>query len=134
MRHTGLPEQAPLIGRDRLLVTNRQCHENAGIGSVGKDVNKGAAKPVAQTFDPIAGSPDQIVQALRVGAGTHVARCPQTALEEPGLIVETMRIGVAVRALEANGEAPALGRANHQSLVPVVVLSTVVPGKHDPPW
>jgi hypothetical protein len=44
-----------------------------------------------------------------------------------------MRVGVAVRAFQANREAPALGRANRQSVAPLVFKPAVIPGEHDPP-
>ncbi|EXI76068.1 MAG: hypothetical protein AW07_00582 [Candidatus Accumulibacter sp. SK-11] len=129
---TGLPEESPLLAGDRLLVANRECNEYTGVGGVAEHLVEGLAQPVAQALDEVGGSDDEIVEALRRRLRANVTGRPQVALEEPGLVVECQRIGVAVRPLEANGEAPALTGANLQAFAPLVLEPAVIPGEHDP--
>jgi hypothetical protein len=131
--HARLPEQTPLFRRNRLLVADRQCDDHPSIGGIAQHFGKRPAQPVTQSLDDVGWLRNKVVEALRDGARAHIPRGPQTALEEPGLVVEPVRIGVAVRTFQTNREPPALGRANRQAVAPLVFKPAVIPGEHDPP-
>ena len=59
-------------------------------------------------FDPVGGPVHQRGRGARARARAHVAGRAHAALEQPRFVIEAVRIGRAVRALQAHREPPAL--------------------------
>ncbi len=141
MGDAGLPEDAPLLGRNRLLVADGQRGENPHVRRLRQGGAERTANVLAQALDRVTRPENEVVEPLRHGFRAHVAGRPQSTLEKPGLVVETVRVGVAVRPFQANGQPPALAGADGRRcgerralrFVPLVGALAVVPGEHDPP-
>jgi hypothetical protein len=61
----------------------------------------------------------------------HITRGADTAFEKPSLVIEAMRVEVAVRAAKPHREEPALARMHHrlQQRRAFLVRHAAVPGK-----
>ena len=127
----GTVENYPLRPRDHALVADGQCNQHAYIRRIGQHAGEAIANRVTQPFNGVIGARHKGIETLRFALRPHVTRGANAALEQPGLVVKTMRIGVAVRALEANGKPPALAGTNGTALMPLIVLPAVIPGEHD---
>src|SRR5205814_5653542 len=61
----------------------------------------------SRLFHPVEKAVSETQQSLRA-AGAHVAGCADAALEQPGFVIEAVRIDVAVRPAQPQREEPAL--------------------------
>ena len=117
--HSGTVEDRPLIIDDRVLIADRQRDQHAKIRRIGQRAEKAAANRLAQPFDRVAGARDEVVDSF--AAAADAAGRADVALKQPGFVVEAVRVGVAVRALEAHRETPALAGANSARVARLVV-------------
>ena len=110
MGDPGAVEDRPLVIGNRALIADRQRDQHTEIRRIGQSAEKAAADRLAQPFDRITGSCDEVVEPL--AAAADAAGGADVAFEQPGLVVKTVGVGVAVRAFEAHGETPTLAGAN----------------------
>ena len=129
----GAVEGRPQVAVDGALVAHRQRHQDAGPRVVGGRQHGGerGSHRVAQALDDVTGLPDHGVQALRRGRA-HIAGRPDVAFEQPGLVVEAVRVGVAVRALQPDRQLPALAGTQRRAHEILAVAPPLVPGQHHP--
>ena len=126
----GATEDLPVGVANRALVTDRQRHHDAGVWRIGQALQHALAHRAAQPVHLLHEGLRRIVEQLRVAA--HVAGGPDAAFQQPGLVVETVRIGKAMRALQPHHQAPALTRARRRprsSLAPLAI-----PGQQHAAW
>src|SRR6185437_7692670 len=112
MRNAGLVENRPLRLGYRALVADGERNENAAIGRIGQRVADALANALAGPLHVIAGPSDECVDPRIRRIASYVARRTQVVLEKPRLEVETVRIDVAVRALQPQRERPSLARVH----------------------
>ncbi len=105
MGHAGGSEQLPVVALDGGLIADRQRGQHAGGGRVAHLGEDGVAHLLAQALHPMARG---VVQALRRRRVAHVAGRPNALLEQHELVVEPVRVRIAVRLTQAHREAPAL--------------------------
>ena len=108
MGDAGVAEQLPVLSIDSALVADGEGGENAGgapVGHVGED---GVAHTLAQPRDRESGSGVEHGRRRRVA---HIAGRADALLEQQQLVVEAVRVQVAMRLAQANGKAPALAGA-----------------------
>ena len=148
MRQAGAFEQIPVCRRDRPLVADRQRDQHAGprprrhfgLRVVMHQRREARTHRVALRVDPCgeAARPfgDQPLRLSSFAAGTHMAGRADAALEQPGFVVEAVRVHVAVRPLEAHPQLPAAAglQRRRRSRCRRIRVATVVPGEGDAPW
>ena len=135
MGRAGAVEGGPQIALDRPLVAHHQRHQNAGPRVIVGRQQGGEriAHAKAQALDDIVRPPDHLRQALR-RILADVAGRPDVAFEQPGFVIETVRVGVAVRALQAHRQSPALAGFQRLADEFFAVALALVPRQHDPLW
>ena len=135
MRYAGTGKDPPEIGLDHPLVANRQGDENAGVRRVAKRALEAVANLLPQPLDQITRCHDKIAEpgvALRFA---DITRSADVALEQPGFVIEAVGIQVAMRALQAHPQVPALARRHRWRGVKVVVIlraPTAIPRQGNP--
>ena len=109
MADAGPVEDVPRCLVDAALVANHQRDDHARIRFAVQDCQNAAAQPAPHPFHGVARIWGPPGQALVVPVDrTDVAGGADALLEQPCLVVEAVRVGIAVRALQAHDEAPAL--------------------------
>jgi hypothetical protein len=128
VRAEGLPES----GIDRVLVADGERDQDPRIRRVRQHGAKAVADGFAQHLHRVTGTPDLRLDARGAG-GTHVTGGADAAFEQPRLVIEAVGIQVAVRALEAHREAPALTGAHwhHGRSLVIRVIAAAIPGQRD---
>jgi len=107
----GVAEQVPVVALDRALIADRERGEDTGDATL-RDVRVDrVANALAQPLDRMAGAR---VEQHR-GRVADVAGGANALLEQRQLVVEAVRIEVAVRLAQANGEAPALAGTQREA-------------------
>ena len=104
MGDAGVAEEIPVLPVDRALVADRERRQHAGRAPVGDARLDRIAHALAHSLDDEAGL--RIEQLGRCAA--HIAGCAHALLEQVQLMVEAMRVQVAVRLAQAHRKAPAL--------------------------
>ena len=99
-----------------MLVAHRERHQDARAGCLPEYRKETRAHRLANALYAVAGR-IPLADFLLLAALPHIARRPDPALEEPGFIVEPVRIHAAVRALEPDGEKPPLPRVDARGIV-----------------
>ena len=107
----GVAEQVPVVALDRALVADRERREHAGDAPIGDVRVDRVAHALAQPLDRVAGA--GVEQRRRRLA--HVAGGANALLEQRELVVEAVRVQVAVRPAQAHREAPALAGAQRRA-------------------
>ena len=109
MRHARAVEKRPLRTGNRALIADGQRHQHAAIRRIGQCGNKAVTHRLAQALDQITGTHDESIEPLIAAANTavgaiarplvrpHRAQCTNIALQQPCLVIEALRIGIAVR-------------------------------------
>lgn len=116
----GAGEYFPVGLADVALVAYHQRNDDTGIGLAGQRPLDAPAQPAAATLHDRCkagnkgGQPP--VRAARRRIAAHAAGGPQVLLQQPSLIVETVRVGIAMRPLEAQRELPAFARPQRRRL------------------
>jgi hypothetical protein len=105
----GEVEQAPFVLRDRALVADRERDQDACGRRRAEMLEETPADRFARLLDPVRQAVALAEQAP-LAALAHVAGRADAALEEPRLVVEALRVHVAVRPAQAHGKEPALAR------------------------
>ncbi len=108
MIHAGAGEGLPLLRRNRALVADRERGNDAGVGRIRQCGPDAGTRETAQALDPVAGPVHHLRHPVTPGARANVAGRAQVALQQPRLVVESMRVGSAARALQPYGQPPAL--------------------------
>ena len=132
MGDAGTGECLPESGIDRVLVADGERDQYPRIQRVRQCGAKAVADVFAQHLHRVTGTPDLSLDARGAGR-THVTGGADAAFEQPRLVIEAMGIQVAVRALEAHREVPALAGAHRdrgRGLVVRVVVAAI-PGQRD---
>ena len=85
----------------------------------------------ARALDHVRRAVHHARRAARGRRAAHVAGRAEAALEQPDLVVEAVRIGSAVRTLQAHRELPALAGAHRQRRPGTLARAGRVPGQRD---
>ena len=118
VRDPGAVEEPPLLRRDRALVAHRERGQDARRRRGAERFAKARAHRLAHLLDPIKKRPALAQLALHPPLA-HIAGRADAALEEPGLVVEAVRVREAPGAAQAQREFPALpGTHGGRGLVP----------------
>src|SRR5471032_1750021 len=115
---------------DGALVADHQREDHAGILSSRQRTQDTRAQNGTAVFNHIIEAEDEIVQPLIIGRRTHVAGRAQALLQQPDFVIEAHRVGVAVRALQAHGELPALARLHVADHIGLPALPRVPRQRH----
>jgi hypothetical protein len=125
VRDAGAGEHVPLRRRYRALVADGQRDQHTGVRIarvVAIDVRQHALEALAYAFaervDHMHRAPclqvDKTLHGGTLPAGAHRTGRTDAALEQPGLVIETMRVHVAVRTLEPHPQLPAAARRQYR--------------------
>ena len=124
----GAGEDLPLVAGNGLLVPHRQGGEDAGVGIVGlrqaglEVLPHRLAQPLDAAEEAVAAAQQAVVPSF-----AHIAGGADAPFQEPGLVVETGAVGVAVGALQAHRQLPFLARLQARS----GRFRPVVPGEQE---
>ena len=108
VRNAGAVEEPPLLRRDRALVADGKRGEDPGRRRFAEQALEAVAHVLARLLYAVGRRRAQ-AQALRARPRPHITGRADAALDQPCFIVEAMRIEIAVRRTQPNGESPALG-------------------------
>ena len=141
--HSGAGEELPLPRVDRVLVADRERDQDARVGALGQCAADSFARGLAQALDPVSrprhhrretlGRDLRALIACAARGHSHVAGRANAALEEPGLVIESVRVGAAVRPAQPHREAPALPGAHREDALGIVRGESAVGREHDAP-
>ncbi len=139
MAYAGAGEELPLLRIDRVLVADRERDQNARIRTLGQGVADFFPRRRAQPLEPVPGHPgrhtlgDDLSALIRCAARrhSHVAGRANAALEQPGLVIEPVRVGAAVRPAQPHRETPALPGPHRKHAPGIVRRESAVGGEHD---
>src|SRR5262249_5244641 len=104
---------SPLLRADRALVAYRKRREDAARGGLTEDFLESVADPFSNSLDEIREISTDSEQH-RLCSWPDIPGCSNATLEEPGFVVEAVRVEAAVRAAQPHTEAPALARMNRR--------------------
>ena len=107
----------PFVGLDGALVADRKRDQHARVALAGQRLPEFFPDRLAQMLDPVLRPVYELGEAFAFAFRTHIAGRPDAALEQPGFIVESVRVGAAVRPPQAQRKAPALARAHRRDLL-----------------
>src|SRR5207302_2220571 len=107
VRYARAVEELPLLSRDGALVAYRERGEDAGGGRRAEHRVEAIAHRFTRALDEIE-ERVALAEAPWLGPRANIARRADAALEEPGLVVEAVRIHEAVGSPQAHGECPTL--------------------------
>src|SRR5712671_1141226 len=128
VRDAGAVEELPLFRRNGALVADRERRENSGRRRRAEHAQEAIPNRLARCFyqveEVVARAEPPLLAAL-----ADVAGGADAALEEPGLVIEAVRVDVAVRAAQAHREQPALAGMHRagEDRGRVLVQRTAVP-------
>jgi len=114
--YAGAGEQLPLLRTDGVLVPDRERDQYARVRTLGQRPADFFPRRLAHPLEPILGHPGRqtlgsglrALIACAARGHSHVAGRANAALEKPGLVIESVRVGAAVRPAQPHREAPAL--------------------------
>jgi hypothetical protein len=106
----GGSKDVPVGAVDRVLVARDQRCDHAGQATIGHPLQDRIAHRFARPLEGIAPAPADTLGACCTGA--HIAAGLHALLPQAQLVVEAVRIEIAVRRLEAHRQAPALARTH----------------------
>ena len=131
MGDAGVAKEIPVVALDRALVADGQRGQHAGGASVGDFGVDPVAHALAQTLDRKARAFGQQTGWRRVA---HIAGGAHALLEQQQLVVEAVRIEIAVRPAQPHREAPALAGAQLALRLGQgrVFVKAAVPAERDP--
>ncbi len=132
MAHAGARERLPVDGLDRALVADRQGDQHPGIAVLGQRVPELRADPLAGALDRVRGRPHHRRELRPLAARPDVPGRADPALEQRRLVVEAVRVRIAVRKAQTDGQPPALAGADREDLLELLGREAVVPGEQDP--
>lgn len=110
MGHAGGPEHVPVGFLDRALVAHHQGGEHAGQPGVRHLFEDRFPHPVPGLLHQVAPGLAQAPRRRVARAGPHVAGGLQALLPQPQLVVEAVRVDLAMRRLQPRRQLPALAR------------------------
>ena len=99
-------EQLPLLDWNAALLADRKRHQDTRIGRITQHGVKALAQRIADSMSGIHRSAQPCIQPS--GRSADMPRRTHATLEQPGLVVETLRVVETMGPLEAHDEAPAL--------------------------
>ncbi len=130
MRDAGVAEQVPVLALDGRLVAHRQGREHAGGAAV---VHRGIDRVAHALARPLDDVPRLAFDELRRRRVAHGGRRSHALLEQRELVVEAVRVDVAVRLAQLERETPALASAELElrQRQRGVFMETAVPADRD---
>ena len=108
----GAIEELPFLARDGALVADRERREDAGGRRRTEHRVEAIAYRLARLLHPIERRIPG-ADASRLGARAHITGGADAALEEPGLVIEAVRVHEPVRPAQPHREGPALAGVHH---------------------
>jgi len=105
---SGSGKHLPVRRRNGPLIADHKRDDHAHVRRAGQGCRDSRARELARPFDPIAWTMHDRRKALRRFRLPHVTGGAKPSLEQPGLVIESVRIGAAVRPPQAHDEPPAL--------------------------
>jgi len=129
--HARVAKKIPVVPPlDRRLVAVGQCCEHAGGAPVGNGRIDGVTHALAQSVDRIA---RRFGDQARRRCVAHIAGGANALLEQLELVVEAVRIQVAMRPAQPHRESPALAGAQFALRLRQcrILMKTCVPAQRD---
>ena len=141
MAHAGAGEQPPILRTDRVLVADRERDQYARVRTLGERAADFFPRRLAQPLEPVLGHAVRqtlgrnlrALIACAVRGNSHVSGRTNAALEKPGLVIESVRVGAAVRPAQAHREAPPLPGPHREHAMGIIRGESAVRREHDAP-
>ncbi len=125
MTDAGAGQNLPVVAADCALVTDRQCDDDSAVRSAGQGLLQVRADLFAHSVDHAFDRPDEGSGQHRRGvavAAANVTGGADPALQEPGFVVEALRVGAAMRAAQPRIQAPALAGVHRRRIGRAIVI------------
>ena len=114
--HAGGAEDIPVRAVDRVLVAHDQCGQQARRLAVRNALHHRITHVLARALDGVQPRRADAPRRRVARPGAHIAGGLQALLPEPQLVVEAVRVAVAVRRLQAHRHLPALAGVEFRGL------------------